>query len=35
MHGRDDYGNCVAPGVYFGRVEAGGKSRTLKMTLAR
>ena len=33
--GRDDSGGLVHPGVYFVRVEAGGRARTLRVALLR
>ncbi|MFQ5630318.1 MAG: DUF5666 domain-containing protein, partial [bacterium] len=32
---RDDFGNLVASGIYFYRLEANGLSKTRKLTLAR
>jgi hypothetical protein len=33
--GRDDRGVAVPPGLYFGRLEFGGETRTWKMLLVR
>jgi hypothetical protein len=33
--GRDDHGNLVRPGLYFMRLEAGGKASTVRVSLLR